>query len=84
MGTASVMIMGSGNQAPDRELGIWNPADFTYLMLYGCASIGLSPNVNWKCEMTPVDFTARFVVKVSEHLLWLTDCYIFQIFHGNS
>ncbi|KAL3110217.1 hypothetical protein niasHT_015820 [Heterodera trifolii] len=54
-----------GNQsAPSNCDGNWNDRDFTYLMLLGVICTGKTPDLEWQLELTPVDFSARFVVRV--------------------
>uniref|UniRef100_A0A914I8B1 Carrier domain-containing protein n=1 Tax=Globodera rostochiensis TaxID=31243 RepID=A0A914I8B1_GLORO len=54
-----------GNQAaPSTSGGRWNDRDFTYLMLLGVLCTHKTPDLDWEVELTPVDFSARFVVRV--------------------
>lgn len=39
------MVCISGNQAGDSKSGVWNPQDFTYLILYGCTLVEAIPEV---------------------------------------
>ena len=54
--------------AGDRKLGYWNPQDFTLLMLQTCTKCGMAPDVDWQMEMTPVDFAAEFIIKMTHNL----------------
>ena len=44
----------------------WNTQDFTLLILQACVKLGKAPDVDWMMEMTPVDFAAKFVVKMTK------------------
>lgn len=57
-----------GNLSGDRENVSWNPQDFTLLMLQGCAMYKVAPEENWSMEMTPVDFTANVIVRITQDL----------------
>lgn len=57
-----------GNLSGDRENVNWNPQDFTLLMLQACATYGVAPEENWDMEMTPVDFTANLIVRITQNL----------------
>ncbi|KAK3100605.1 hypothetical protein FSP39_022476 [Pinctada imbricata] len=63
-----VTIYRLGNMAGDSKMGHWNPQDFTLMMLRACSKYGLAPDVDWHMEMTPVDFAAEFIVKMTHHL----------------
>ena len=56
----------SGNMAGDRQNAFWNPQDFTLLVLQACAKHGIAPEVNWNVEMTPVDFAAHVIVRLTQ------------------
>lgn len=58
-----------GNQAaPAANGGCWNERDFTFLMLLGVLLTGKCPELQWRLELTPVDFSARFVVRLLSEL----------------
>ncbi|CAE1277148.1 unnamed protein product [Acanthosepion pharaonis] len=57
-----------GNLSGDRENVSWNPQDFTLLMLQACAMYKVAPEENWSMEMTPVDFTANVIVRITQDL----------------
>jgi len=52
----------------ERGQAYWNPQDFTLILLQACAKIGKAPDVQWKMEMTPVDFAAEFIVTMTKHV----------------
>ena len=45
----------------------WNGSDTNFLVLAGCALLGVAPSDvdGWRCELTPVDFAARALVAVA-------------------
>ncbi|XP_035825631.1 linear gramicidin synthase subunit D [Aplysia californica] len=55
-----------GNLSGDSKKAFWNPQDFTLLIIQACAKTGLAPNVDWDIEMTPVDFAASVIVKLTQ------------------
>ena len=60
--------MSTGNQAGDTATFAWNPHDFTLLVVQGCLLSGFAPTVEWKVELTPVDFAASFVVTLTQKM----------------
>jgi thioester reductase-like protein len=48
----------------DSRSACWNPQDFTLILLQACTQLGKAPEVDWRMEMTPVDFAANFIVKM--------------------
>ncbi|KAL5012442.1 hypothetical protein ScPMuIL_010993 [Solemya velum] len=56
-------------QASESEKANWNPQDFTLLMLQACAKIGMAPDVDWKMEMTPVNFAAKVIIQLTQNLM---------------
>lgn len=57
-----------GNMSGDRVSAHWNPQDFTLMILQACVGLGLAPIVDWEMEMTPVDFAAEFIVRMTYNL----------------
>lgn len=57
-----------GNMSGDRLGAHWNPQDFTLMILQACVGLGIAPIVDWEMEMTPVDFAAEFIVKMTYNL----------------
>ncbi|XP_052077177.1 polyketide synthase HetM-like [Mytilus californianus] len=57
-----------GNMSGDREQGIWNDQNDTFLVLQVCAKYQIAPDVDWKMEMTPVDLVADFIVRCTYNL----------------
>ena len=57
----------SGNMSGDSKQAFWNPQDFTLLMLQACSKTGLAPSLDWDMEMTPVDFAAQVIVKLTQN-----------------
>ena len=51
----------------DSKQAFWNPQDFTLLMLQACSKTGLAPSLDWDMEMTPVDFAAQVIVKLTQN-----------------
>ena len=49
----------------DRKLAYWNPQDYTLLVLQACTTFGVAPDIDWLIEMTPVDFAAEFITKMT-------------------
>ncbi|XP_046580237.1 linear gramicidin synthase subunit D-like [Haliotis rubra] len=62
-----VSIYRLGNLSGDSLTGHWNPQDFTLLVLQACTKLGLAPEVNWNMEMTPVDFAAKVIVRITQN-----------------
>ncbi|KAL4230934.1 hypothetical protein ACF0H5_011308 [Mactra antiquata] len=60
-----VTIYRLGNMSGDSQHAYWNPQDFTLILLQACLELGKAPDVNWKMEMTPVDFAAKFIVNMT-------------------
>ncbi|KAI6192623.1 Fatty acid synthase [Aphelenchoides besseyi] len=60
-----VIIYRLGNQAASANVAHWNDQDFTYLMLKAVLHLGKTPNVDWKVEITPVDFSAKFIADLT-------------------
>lgn len=63
-----VSILRPGNMAPSSISGEWNTSDFIYLLLKGCVALGAVPvsgDVDWRFDMTPVDFAARAIVQLA-------------------
>lgn len=52
----------------DRVSAHWNPQDFTLMILQACVGLGLAPIVDWEMEMTPVDFAAELIVRMTYNL----------------
>ena len=50
----------------DRKNSQWNALDFTLLVLRGCTHTLYAPDVDWKMEMTPVDFASEMIVKLTQ------------------
>lgn len=53
-----------GNQAASSKAAFWNESDFTYLMIKAVIHMGAAPSLDWTVELTPVDFTSKFVVNL--------------------
>ncbi|RUS78344.1 hypothetical protein EGW08_013895 [Elysia chlorotica] len=62
-----VTIYRLGNMSGDSKQAFWNPQDFTLLMLQACSKTGLAPSLDWDMEMTPVDFAAQVIVKLTQN-----------------
>ncbi|XP_050415332.1 uncharacterized protein LOC126829469 isoform X1 [Patella vulgata] len=62
-----VTIYRPGNMSGDSINAYWNPQDFTLIVLQTCTESGLAPKVDWKMEMTPVDFVAKFIIKIVQN-----------------
>ncbi|KAI6202975.1 Fatty acid synthase [Aphelenchoides besseyi] len=60
-----VIIYRLGNQAASANVAHWNDQDFTYLMLKAVLHLGKTPNVDWTVEITPVDFSAKFIADLT-------------------
>ncbi|GAB1602662.1 uncharacterized protein LOC115218372 [Argonauta hians] len=63
-----VVIYRLGNLAGDRDNVCWNPQDFTLLMLQSASKFQVAPDIDWKIEITPVDFTANIIVRITQNL----------------
>ncbi|XP_029644001.1 linear gramicidin synthase subunit D [Octopus sinensis] len=63
-----VVIYRLGNLAGDRDNVCWNPQDFTLLMLQSATKFHIAPDIDWRMEMTPVDFTANIIVRITQNL----------------
>ncbi|XP_059147349.1 uncharacterized protein LOC131935076 [Physella acuta] len=72
-----VTIYRPGNLSGDSKKAYWNPQDFTLLLLQACAKTGLAPNLDWSMEMTPVDFAASVIVKLTQY----PDCALGKTLH---
>ncbi|KAH9494553.1 hypothetical protein Btru_019837 [Bulinus truncatus] len=72
-----VTIYRLGNLSGDSLQAYWNPQDFTLLILQACARTGLAPNIDWNMEMTPVDFVATVIVKLTQN----PDCALGKTLH---
>ncbi|CAL1531382.1 unnamed protein product [Lymnaea stagnalis] len=72
-----VTIYRPGNLSGDSKKAHWNPQDFTLLILQACARTGLAPNLDWNMEMTPVDFAASVIVKLTQN----PDCALGKTLH---
>jgi thioester reductase-like protein len=64
-----VILFASGNLSGESEKGHWNPQDFNLRMLQTCANLGVAPIVDWKVEMTPVDFVSRCIVELTQNIM---------------
>ncbi|ESP02708.1 hypothetical protein LOTGIDRAFT_171783, partial [Lottia gigantea] len=71
-----------GNMSGDSKSAYWNPQDFTLILLKTCANSALAPLVDWKMEMTPVDFAAQFIVNVVQRPS-LSTKNIFHVINDN-
>ncbi|XP_069130390.1 uncharacterized protein [Argopecten irradians] len=63
-----VVIYRLGNMSGDMKQAYWNPQDLTLLMLKVITRLGAAPDVDWLVEMTPVDFAAKFLVRMTYNL----------------
>ena len=63
--TSKVVFSVLGNLSGDQHLAYWNLQDFTLTILKACCQTELAPDVDWRVEMTPVDFAAAFIVKMA-------------------
>ncbi|KAK6976349.1 linear gramicidin synthase subunit D [Biomphalaria glabrata] len=72
-----VTIYRPGNLSGDSKKAYWNPHDFTLLILQACARTGMAPNLDWNMEMTPVDFVATVIVKLTQN----PDCALGKTLH---
>lgn len=61
-------LFAAGNMSGDSQTAHWNPQDFTLLILQACARLGLAPDLTWNVEMTPVDFAASAIVRLTQNL----------------
>lgn len=68
LGYISVLSFKIGNMSGDRVGAHWNSQDFTLMILQACVGLGLAPIVDWEMEMTPVDFAAEFIVRMTYNL----------------
>ncbi|XP_064637306.1 uncharacterized protein LOC135493708 isoform X2 [Lineus longissimus] len=64
-----VAIYRLGNLSGESEKAYWNPQDFNLRMLQTCANLGVAPVVDWKVEMTPVDFVSRCIVDLTQNII---------------
>ena len=62
-----VCIFRPGNIGHDSSTGVVNPNDFQSLIIKACVRAGCAPQApDWKFEMTPVDFLAKVITKISD------------------
>ena len=62
-----VCIFRPGNIGHDSITGVVNPNDFQSLIIKACVRAGCAPQApDWKFEMTPVDFLAKVITKISD------------------
>ena len=62
-----VCIFRPGNIGHDSSTGVVNPNDFLSLIIKACARSGCAPSVpDWLFEMTPVDFLAAAIARISD------------------
>ncbi|XP_013419834.1 uncharacterized protein LOC106180401 [Lingula anatina] len=64
-----VAIYRLGNLSGDSKYGYWNAQDFNLLMIKSCIELKLAPDVNWKVEMTPVDFVSSTIVQMTQDIM---------------
>lgn len=67
----------AGNQGPDSVNAAFNHEDFNFMMIRSFAFLGCTPNIDWKIEMTPVNFTAEVIIKFAK----LLPDHVGQIYH---
>ncbi|CAM9615782.1 unnamed protein product [Chrysoparadoxa australica] len=61
-----VGLLRPGTMGPSSETGIWNEADFIYLILKACLEVKAAPrDVNWVVDLTPVDYAAAAIVETA-------------------
>ena len=62
-----VCIFRPGNIGHHSGTGVVNPNDFQTLIIKACARSGYAPSMpDWRFEMTPVDFLATAIAKISD------------------
>uniref|UniRef100_A0A1I8BUP7 Fatty acid synthase n=1 Tax=Meloidogyne hapla TaxID=6305 RepID=A0A1I8BUP7_MELHA len=72
-----------GNQAAPINGTNWNPQDFTYLLLLSILKMKIAPNLGeWKVELTPVDFSAQFIVRILSEMFCENTGRIFHLINS--
>lgn len=59
-----------GNVSGESVRAYWNKSDFNLLLLLTCIHSGYAPYMDFKIEMTPVDFVSRVVVSLTQQISW--------------
>ncbi|KAG4068499.1 hypothetical protein HA402_004840 [Bradysia odoriphaga] len=60
-----VVISRFGNIAGSQTLPVWNENDLILLILRGVILSRTAPDIDWKVELSPVDFIAESIVKLT-------------------
>uniref|UniRef100_A0A914MEY8 Fatty acid synthase n=1 Tax=Meloidogyne incognita TaxID=6306 RepID=A0A914MEY8_MELIC len=72
-----------GNQAAPINGSNWNPQDFTYLLLLSTLKMNIAPNLGeWEVELTPVDFSAQFIVRILSEMFCENTGRIFHLINS--
>ena len=71
-----VCIFRPGNIGHHSGTGVFNPNDFQTLIIKACLRTGCVPTApDWRFEMTPVDFLALAIAKISDGPVHLNNVY---------
>ncbi|XP_033112958.1 linear gramicidin synthase subunit D-like isoform X1 [Anneissia japonica] len=72
-----VIVYRLGNLSGDSKTAFWNPMDSNLLAIQGIAATLSAPDINWKIEMTPVDFVSSVIINMTQNLM----CCVGKVFH---